>query len=334
MSTGLVIGKFYPPHRGHSYLIETALSEVDHLDVVVCDHPSQTIPGPVRAAWLRELHPEAVVRLIEDFGDDDNSERWANYTTRVLGSAPDVVFTSEPYGPHYAELMGSLHVMVDADRSMVPVSGAAVRQDPASWWAFLDPPVRAWFTKRIVIVGAESTGTTILTEALASHFDTVSVPEYGRTYSEAKLAAGTFEEDAWSSEDFIKIATRQQEMEDEAARRSKPLLFCDTDALATAIWHERYMGSRSVEVQRIAASRNYYLYVLTGDEIPFVQDGLRDGEHMRGWMTSRFREELARRGSPWVEVHGTHDQRMQTVIAALEDLRFGRWEEMHGARIG
>jgi HTH-type transcriptional repressor of NAD biosynthesis genes len=33
--TGLIIGKFYPPHLGHLSLIERAAREVDHLVVLV-----------------------------------------------------------------------------------------------------------------------------------------------------------------------------------------------------------------------------------------------------------------------------------------------------------
>ena len=45
MTRGLVIGKFYPPHRGHKFLIDTALSQVDYLDVLVCVRAEQAIPG-------------------------------------------------------------------------------------------------------------------------------------------------------------------------------------------------------------------------------------------------------------------------------------------------
>ena len=38
--------------------------------------------------------------------------------------------------------------------------------------------------KRIVIVGPESTGKTILCEQLAKYYNTVYVPEYARTYFE------------------------------------------------------------------------------------------------------------------------------------------------------
>lgn len=110
VTSGLVIGKFYPPHRGHHYLIETALRHVEHLDVLVCVREDQSIPGGLRRQWIQEVHPTATVRAIEDIGEDDNSELWAAYTIRILGRAPDFVFTSEGYGDAYARFLGCTHV--------------------------------------------------------------------------------------------------------------------------------------------------------------------------------------------------------------------------------
>lgn len=62
MKRGLVVGKFYPPHRGHKFLIETALAQVDHLDIIVCVRLEQWIPGELRRQWLAEIHPTAHVR--------------------------------------------------------------------------------------------------------------------------------------------------------------------------------------------------------------------------------------------------------------------------------
>ena len=67
------------------------------------------------------------------------------------------------------------------------------------------------------------------------------------------------------------------------------------------------------------------LYVLTGDEIPFVQDGMRDGEHGRAWMQGRFREELAARGVPWVEVRGSRDERLAAATAAVDEVVAEGW---------
>ena len=43
MTLGFVVGKFYPPHRGHKLLIDTARAQVDRLIVLLAHHPSQTI---------------------------------------------------------------------------------------------------------------------------------------------------------------------------------------------------------------------------------------------------------------------------------------------------
>lgn len=319
MTTGVVIGKFLPPHAGHKYLIDTASATVDHLDVIVCARDDQPIDGPTRVAWLREIHPGVRVHLaVDDIANDEGertSKAWAERTVEVLGHRPDVVFTSEAYGPRYAGFLGAAHMSVDPERTHFAVSGSAVRADPASQWQHLEACVRAWYVRRVCVVGAESTGTSTLADALARHFDTVVVPEYGRRYCEERLARG--EQLDWRSSDFVEIARHQLAEEDAAARISGPVLVCDTDALATSIWHERYLGTRSIEVEQLAADRRYAAYILTSDDIAFVQDGTRDGEHLRAWMTGRFREELARRPEPWTEVRGSVRQRLEAAVRAV-----------------
>jgi NadR type nicotinamide-nucleotide adenylyltransferase len=175
--------------------------------------------------------------------------------------------------------------------------------------------------KRVCIVGAESTGTTTLARELAEHYKTAWVPEYGREYSEKLAAAGIdLWRYRWKSEEFVHIAHVQHQWEDEMAPKSNRILFCDTDAMATAIWHERYCGARSAEVEAIAHERTYDLYILTGSEIPFVQDGIRDGERIRQWMTSRFEEELSRESTPWLKVSGTPEQRLLRATQAVDHL--------------
>jgi HTH-type transcriptional regulator, transcriptional repressor of NAD biosynthesis genes len=319
MTRGLVIGKFYPPHRGHKFLIDSALSQVAHLDVLVCARPEQTIPGELRAQWLQEMHPAARVRAIDDPGEDDNSEFWAQYTMQILGRALDVVFTSEDYGDAFARFLGCSHVMVDRERTHVPVSARAIRAAPLRHWEYLEPCVRAYFAKRISVVGAESTGTTTLARDLAAHYHTVCVPEYGREYCEKMQAAGvdlwTYQ---WRSHEFTEIARQQQEMEDDLARAANRILICDTDVLATGIWHERYLRTNSPEVDAIAAAHRHDLYLLTDCDLPFVQDGLRDGETIRQWMTRRFEKVLTERGLPWVKISGFGEQRLAAAVREVD----------------
>ena len=282
MRTGLVIGKFYPPHLGHKFLVDTALKAVDHVDVLICVRADQTISGDLR-------HPAAHVIQVDDFGEDDNSKAWAEYTHSILGRAPDIVFTSESYGEAYARYLGCEHVLVDRDRHQVPISATKIRSNPLGYWGFLEPCVRAYFARRVCIVGAESTGTTTLAQDLAEHYQTVCVPEYGRTYCEDLAASGIdLWGYRWQSAEFLHIARTQCELEEKLARKANRLLICDTDPLATGIWHERYMGSRSAEVDALAESRDYQLYIMTDDSIPFVQDGIMDVKAVRRWMALRF----------------------------------------------
>jgi HTH-type transcriptional regulator, transcriptional repressor of NAD biosynthesis genes len=141
---GLIVGKFYPPHRGHKYLIDAGLSQVDQLSVIVCQKPNETPSGELRAAWIREIHPDVTVLLIDDVYDEQDSKVWAENSIRWLGFRPDVVFTSEDYGDRFAHHLQCKHMLVDKARGAVPVSGTRVRGDPLSCWEFLEPPVRGF----------------------------------------------------------------------------------------------------------------------------------------------------------------------------------------------
>ena len=327
---GLVIGKFYPPHRGHGYLIESARARVDELYVIVCGKPEHVPPGELRAAWLREIHPEARVLLVDDRLDPEDSRAWAEHTVGWLGFVPDVVFTSEDYGENYARFLGCEHVLVDRTRRAVPVSGTRVRLDPLGCWEYLEPPVRAYYAKRVCLVGAESTGKTTLARDLAAHYRTVWVPEYGREYSERKL--GEDGEYRWRAEEFAHIAAAQCALEEAAARLADRVLICDTDAFATGVWHRRYMGgARSAAVEEIDASRvrRPDLYLLTDVDTPFVQDGTRDGELVRAWMHDAFVEELTARCLPFRHLSGTRPERLAAAVEHVDALLAGPADGVH-----
>lgn len=318
---GLVLGKFYPFHAGHAALVRAALRECERVTVEVLGSSAESVSVGVRCEWIRREFPQAqVVGAIDDAPVDYGSDAaWQAHLAviRDLLDAPvDVVLTSDGYGAELARRLGASWLQVDPGRGSIPVSGTAVRADPAGHWWALSPAVRAWLAVRVVVVGAESTGTTTLARALAEHHRTVWVPEFGRQWSEQRpggLAA------PWHPAEFDLVAREQARLEDEAAALApRPLVVCDTDVLATTVWHERYVGAESPSVQALARRRVPDLYLLTRDDIGFVQDGLRDGEHLRGWMTARFREVLGAQAAPWVEIAGDPGQRLARAVAAVE----------------
>ena len=319
---GVTIGKFLPPHLGHHLLIETALSQCERLTVIVCWRADDFIDGEARAAWLRESHPRANVIVIDDKPeyDDDDSQLWANLTVGWLGEKPDAAFTSEEYGARWAHFMGCAHVCVDLNRERIPMRATWIRRDPRAHLDWMSPQVRAHFVPRIVITGAESSGTTTLARALAAHFQTVWVPEYGREYCELNWSGLDYK---WRSEEFAAIAAEQQRRENAAAQLANRVLICDTNAWATRLWHHRYMGEWSPDVEAIASQGKADLVILTDVDIPFEQDGIRDGEAIRAQMHEQFIEELNASGATWLLVSGDHQTRLERAIAEIEARFFG-----------
>jgi NadR type nicotinamide-nucleotide adenylyltransferase len=167
------------------------------------------------------------------------------------------------------------------------------------------------------VVGAESTGTTTLAQSLAEALQTNWVAEYGREYSGIKLARN---ETNWRTEEFELIAQEQMRRENQAAREANRVLVCDTNAFATGLWHRRYMGRPGTVVDEVGRRAKCDLYLLTGDEIPFVQDGLRDGEHIRKEMHQWFEHALAGQPVPWKLLRGSHSERMRAAGLLIAEM--------------
>lgn len=339
----LVLGKFYPPHLGHHLLVRTAAAASERTTVAVLASSVESIPLGDRVSWMtREHRDDAGVVVLGDIDDlptdFDSDAIWEAHvgiarsvlSRRAIldgdpaGASVDAVFTSEDYGEELAKRLGAQHVSVDPDRSRHPVSGTAVRADPMGRWQDLAAPTRAGLAARIVVVGAESTGTTTVSRALAEHYDAAWVPEYGREHTEEKLtAAKAFDPGAglddlvWTVGDFVDVAERQARDEDEAAAAG-PVLVCDNDPWAATVWCERYLARAYPQVADAVGARKPALYLLTDHVgVPFEQDGWRDGEHLREWMTALFERRLNERGVPWVRLTGTPEQRLAQAIEAV-----------------
>lgn len=348
----LVLGKFYPPHAGHHALIRAAAARSARTTVAVLASSVESIPLADRVAWLADEHAaDAGVAVIGDlddhpmnFHDDAIWELHTDIARAVLArraiadgdpaaAHADAVFSSEEYGPELARRLGAAHVLVDHDRTAHPVSGTAVRADPVGRWHQLAPATRAGLAARIVVLGAESSGTTTLSRDLAAHFGTEPVEEYGRRHTEDKLtaaraiarAAGHPEpavaDLVWTVGDFVDVARRQAAAEDHTAATGGPVVVCDNDPWAATVWCERYLGTDQPMVRAAADRRRPALYLLTDHTgVAFEQDGWRDGEHLREWMTGRFTELLPGRGVPWRLVSGDRATRLATAVAACTEV--------------
>lgn len=317
--TGMLLGKFLPPHCGHVYLGNFARHFVDELTIVVGTLEREPIPGGLRFEWMQQLFPGVtVVHLAEELPQDPGEhpefwELWQAALLRVLPYRPDVIFASEPYGEKLAEVLGGRFVPVNPDRSIHPVSGTAIRADPWRHWEFLPAPVRAFYAKRICVFGPESTGKSTLTRRLANHFQTVAVPEYARTLLEWRRGE-------LRASDMPDIARGQAASEDALAPAANRLLFTDTDPLATVIWSETLFGVADVEVLALADSRAANLYLVTDVDVPWVPDPVRYLPDGRSEFLSSCLEALRVRQRPFVRLSGGWDERFANAVRAVESL--------------
>ncbi len=155
--TGLIVGRFNPPHLGHSYMIDWAAERVDQLVVFVNTSDGELVPGPLRAEWLAALHPAVeVIEVSHDLRTDFEDEAlWAMWMELFrarwpLETGPDAVFSSDPYVDQIAVRFGAVAIVVDADRVVVPISATLIREAPADHLDRLAPAVRAWVQANLI----------------------------------------------------------------------------------------------------------------------------------------------------------------------------------------
>ena len=168
---------------------------------------------------------------------------------------------------------------------------------------------------RVCVLGSESTGKSTLAADLAAAYGTVWNPEYGRPYT----ALGRNRKTPWSSGEFVHIARIQCWYEDFLAGLATRVLFCDTDAFTTAVFHDVYLGRPARGFEELV-SRRYDLFVVCGLDVPWRGDGIREFEEQRRTMHERYLRRARESGSPWLLAEGPPEERLQQVRAVLDDL--------------
>ncbi len=309
MKHGFILGKFAPFHQGHVFLIQQAQTQCENLTVLVTSQADDEIPGWQRYHWVKSIFPAMDVRHV--MGSHEPTE------VRIMQNLPagtSILFESGGKQKTLAQGLGIQHVSIDPERKNFPISSYKIRENPFLQAELLPPNVRAYYIKRVALVGPESCGKSYLAEKLALHFKTVFVPEYGRAYCEK------FGMDS-SPLDFAHVAGGQLFHEDEMALEANRLLFCDTDLIVTQVWSEVYFAGKCQPwIFWADHARRYELFLLCAPDIPWVNDGLREFEGQREWMFERLRQELESRGLRYAIIRGGFEARTRAAISAVEGL--------------
>ena len=324
----LVLGKFFPCHLGHLYLIDTAISQSEHTHVIITHNTSQSIPGDVRYKALKAIyqhHKNVTIYSVSDEGlpQHDNEcqtkdEFYSYWVPLVYNQVKelDVVFTSEDYGDEFADYLGIKHVLVDKDRNKYPISGTLVRSNPFKYWNFIPDEIKPFFVKRIVIMGPESCGKSTLTKNLAGYYQTNFVIEYGRLVYENNGGV--------TIDDFIPISKGRQDLEDWMIKHSNKLLFCDTEDITTYLFSKMYYPNECNKVEDyfvevLEKKPKYDIYLLMRPDCPGVQDGTRQFLDERWNHYEMIKSELVSQGCNFVEIGGDWENRLKESKKVIND---------------
>jgi len=167
-------------------------------------------------------------------------------------------------------------------------------------------------TRKVAIIGPESTGKSVLSEDLARSLETVWVPEYARQYLEG-LGRN------YNEADLLTIARGQLALEDELARKANSVLVCDTDLHVIKVWSEHKYGACNKEILDHIAVRKYDLYLLTGIDMPWAFDPLREhaDQALRQYFYDIYWKICVESGVPFVAISGNRERRLAMALSAV-----------------
>lgn len=294
MINGLILGKFMPLHLGHEFLIEEGLKKCDILHVVVCSLSSEPIDGKIRYKWMKNRFSNEITNgkmkvyhLEEDWIPQEPNECnsrpaffgcWAGVMKSICNHVNfNYMFASESYVFDVSNAIGCTPILVDIGREMYPISGTMCRNNPYKYWNYMNKEVRSYFTKKILVIGGESTGKSTLTKVLEDYckslkYNTIGIQEFAREWIDSALNGNM---DKLEFEYITMFGRVQMELVNRYLGE-KQIIISDTDAVVSEVFQYIYYGKVSNELENIAENEKWDLVLFCHPDIPWVDDGQRN----------------------------------------------------------
>lgn len=272
---GLFMTKAAPFHNGHKYCIDKALAVLDRITIVVYEADDViSVPLETRCDWIRDQYRNDPVTVIGAFGGPKET----GYTPEIMRAHERFIYSrmgikgvthvisSEDYGKHMADAIGAVDFRVDQMRVQIPVSGTLIRDNPSMYKDFMPKHVYRTLVKKVLIIGAPSTGKTTLCEELAVRFNCMWMHEHGRYFWQEHQIDRKL-----TNDQLLQLALEHREMEHDAIHRSNGLVFIDTAALTTLLFAREYWGEGRPDLIAMAktTAMDYDHIFLLDKSIPF-----------------------------------------------------------------
>jgi len=170
--------------------------------------------------------------------------------------------------------------------------------------------------RKVVIIGPESTGKSVLAEQLAEHYKTIWCPEFAREFLLERKGKYSFE-------DLLNIAHGQLELEDVMlTQATNGFYFIDTDMYVMKVWCEVAFEQCHTWILKQIAKRQYDLYLLSNIDLPWVKDELREYPDLetRKRLFEMYRDLVINQNTPWAIISGTDTERLQMAVSMVDTL--------------
>jgi NadR type nicotinamide-nucleotide adenylyltransferase len=174
-------------------------------------------------------------------------------------------------------------------------------------------------TKKVVVIGPESTGKSTMCQNLAAYYQSVWVKEYAREYL---LKNGT----DYTFENLLDVAKGQLAGEELAVNSlqliNKPAIFIDTDMYVMKVWCEFVFGKCHHWILNQIVERKYDLYLLCNIDAPWVKDELREYPDLaiREKLYHHYKDLMINQNVPWADISGSYEERLQKAITAIDKI--------------
>jgi len=308
----LIIGKFYPFHLGHQYLMDTAISESKSVTILVCSLNSESIPGYLRYKWVSEHYKnnnKVKVYWVNEHlpqSPEEHPDFWDIWNSIALRYCPKVthIYSSENYGETWANKLGINFRTVDIDRTTYPVSGTRCRESYINQWGLLNSETQKDIGLKFCFVGAESTGKSTISKQIAEKLNLPWVREYGREYCDPLIERDGLANFKLTKMDFANIMINQEKL----IRTKDKFKILDTDLVSTCMWQKLMLGEINSELlNKTIDQYNTQYIIINYKNIEWEDDGTRRDEEMREWQQNWTKDFLIKYNKPFVQFNDANN---------------------------